>query len=351
LSSIESIRAHYKLRPSSPADARAIAALLVEAGLHPVARPDVEQWKYWQADCGWTGDRSFVLTAGEAVIAHGAIVGGALLSERERNSIVMVVDWAARPDAAGAGITLMKLLRQNADGMLAIGGSVHTRRILPHLGFKPCGEVTSYVRPLRPLRLLRGRARGWRLVPRLARSIWWMLRAPARGHDAFTVRRISAETLSELRPVLPAPSPEFAVFERNETSLRHALKCPLVPMELYALERSGALQGYFLLAIAGLQARLADCWMTSSDPADWRALVQCAVQRARRHPRVAETIAWASDPLLDRALSECGFHARGTQPVSILMRAGRAAPAGRLRVQMLEGDAAYLEPGGGSLLA
>ncbi len=338
-------------RPSTPADAATIAALLGEAGLHPVVRSEVEHWKYWQNDCGWSGARSFVLTAGASVVAHGAIVPGTLAWERQRISVLFAIDWAARPDAAGAGVTLMKLLGQMADGMLSVGGSAHTRRILPHLGFKPAGEVTSHVRTLRPLRMLGTRAPRWRLLPRVARSVWWTVTAPARGRDGFAVRHISSDTLSEIRPALPAPSADLAVFERSEASLRHALSCPLLPMELHALERSGSVQGYFLLALAGRQARLADCWMRTADPADWRALIQCAAQRARQHPQVAEIVAWASDPLLCRVLSECGFHERRAQPLGLLLRPGRTAPAATLRVQMLDTDAAWLDPHGESLLA
>ena len=32
-------------------------------------------------------------------------------------------------------------------------GGPQTRRLLPHLGFQPCGEATGYVRTLRPQRL------------------------------------------------------------------------------------------------------------------------------------------------------------------------------------------------------
>jgi hypothetical protein len=339
-------------RPSNPGDAAAIATLLNAAGLHPVVRPDAEHWKYWQPRGDWAGDRSFVLTDDGKLIAHAAIIPGVLAWGGERASIVQVVDWAARADAGGAGFSLMKRLSRIADGAISIAGSSHTRQILPHLGFKPAGEVAGYVRPLRPLRIFGTRARSrWRLLPRFARSVLWTARAPARGGEEFKVRRITAEALAEVRAALPTASPDLAVLERSEGSLRHALDCPLLPVELHALERSGRLQGYFLIATAGAQARLADCWMVSRDPADWRALIQCAVRQARQHPAVAELAAWASDPLLAECLSRCGFHARSRRPVGLMMRAGRPAPAATLRVQMLDTDAVYLDPRGESLLA
>jgi hypothetical protein len=337
-------------RPSIPADGAAIAALLDAAGLHPVVRPDVEQWKYWQPRADWSGDRSYVLTDHGSLIAHGAIIPGVLAWGGERASVVQVVDWAARADAPGAGFSLIKRLCRIADGAIAIGGTSDTRQILPHLGFKPVGEVLGYARPLRPVRIFGARARsGWRLLPRFARGVFWAARAPARGGEEFNVRRITADALAELRAALPTASPDLAVLERSEASLRHALECPLVPMELCALERSGRVQGYFLLAIGGRQARLADCWMVTREPADWRALTQCAVRRARQHPEVGELAAWASDALFSECLAQCGFHVRNRQPLSLLLRAGRPAMTATLRVQMLDADAAYLDPRGDSL--
>lgn len=336
-----------EFRPSTPADGPAIAALLKTAGLHPVVRPEVEQWKYWRARPDWPASRSYVLTDHGKLIAHGAVVPGVLAWDGGRVTVVHVVDWAARADAAGAGLTLVKRLGSIADGAISIGGTAHTREILPHLGFKSVGAATGYARPLRPLRILGTRARSrLRLLPRVARSMLWVARAPVRGGEEFRVRRITADALSEVCAAFPTASPDLAVLERSEHSLRHALECPLVPMELYALERSGDLQGYFLLAIAGPQARLADCWMVSRDPADWRALIQCAVRQARQHRGVAELTAWASDPLLADSLEHCAFHPRKTQPLLLMMRAGLAAPPGALRVQMIDADAAYLDPQG-----
>jgi hypothetical protein len=122
-------------------------------------------------------------------------------------------------------------------------------------------------------------------------------------------------------------------------------------MELFALERGGAVRGYFLLGFAPGQARLADCWVQSTDPADWRALLNCAVLQAKRHPRVAELVAWASDPMLSRCMLECGFHARGAQEVRLLAADKANFPSVTVRLQMLDNDAAYRHPGRTEFLA
>lgn len=336
-----------EFRPSNRADGAAIVALLEGAGLHPVARPDVEQWKYWQPYGDWPGARSYVLTEHGKVIAHGALIPAVIAQSNRRSRAVHVVDWAARTDAPGAGVVLLKRLLRFADAALAVGGSSQTRQILPHLGFHSVGEVTGYVRSLRPLRIFGtgGTRAGWRLLPRFARSLLWTVSAPSGGCEGLTVRRVTADTLTELRTALPTPGSDLAILERSETGLLHALACPLVPMELYAVGKSGRVQGYFLLAVAGRQARLTDCWVASREPADWRALIQCAVRQARQHPDVAELTAWASDKLLAECLVQCGFRARNRQPVSLKMPPGSATTSA-LRVQMLDTDMPYLDPQG-----
>jgi hypothetical protein len=79
----------------------------------------------------------------------------------------------------------------------------------------------------------------------------------------------------------------------------------------------------------------------SEDPADWRALVQCAVFEAKRHPQAAELAAWGSDAALSERLRECGFHARDELLVQVHAPRNPELIAHPLRVQMLDNDAAY----------
>jgi hypothetical protein len=139
------------------------------------------------------------------------------------------------------------------------------------------------------------------------------------------------------------------VFERSPARLRHALACPIVPIELYALERGGRSGGYFLLSYAPGQARVADMWLASDEPADWRALIHGAVQRARSRSGLAELIVWSSDPSLSRILADCGFHERLNLPISLLASPGTSLPDDIMRVQMLDSDAFYLYMGGNEL--
>jgi hypothetical protein len=106
------------------------------------------------------------------------------------------------------------------------------------------------------------------------------------------------------------------------------------------VEDGAAARGYFLLAYAPGQARLADCWLDRDDPTAWAALVQLAVQQAARHREVAEVATICSEPLLGAALRRCGFQARASRP--LLVRAnGTRLPTAGIRIQMLDDDSAY----------
>jgi hypothetical protein len=333
-------------RPSTPEDGPAIAELLRQAGLRPNLEPESLHWKYWQKRDDWPGSRSFVLARGTELLAHAGIVPGMCAWAGSRVRVIHMIDWAARPDVAGAGVSLMKYISRLADLLLSIGGSAQTRAILPFLGFRPYGVATGYVRVLRPSQILKDRTQSrWRLIPRFARSGLWSLTAPRYGGDGWHAELIDQVAAHSLAACFPIPRGDMAVFERTEALFRYALRCPIALMELYSISRGGPAKGYFLLAFAPAQVRLVDCWIDSADPADWRALIEQAVRQARGTPGAAELVALASDPTLSQALLKSGFHARRMDPIQLLP-SGRidGAPA-TLRVQMLDSDSAYHHSG------
>lgn len=313
-----------------------------QAGLHPHTDPEHLRWKYWQERSDWPGPRSFVLTDGRDLLAHGALMPGTLRSGPTRERVIHMIDWAARREALGAGVLLMKHVGRQADFLLGIGGTEHTRRIMPLIGYRSCGQVVAYVRSLSPRRLL-GTPSGppWKLAPRFVRSMLWSSSAPRAAIGDWQTRPIKAEAVEQICAVLPAAVPGLAVLERSPELFRHALACPIAPFELYGLERAGRTRGYFALSCGSGQARLVDLWMDSNDLADWRALVHSAVRQARARP-VAELAAWSSDARLSQVLRDCGFHARFTLPIYLRGSASSVFPEQGLRVQMLDNDAFYL---------
>lgn len=350
--STPSAAADPRVRPSTPEDGPGIVALMRAAGLEPHADPAHLYWKYWQERADWAGSRSFVLADGRNLLAHAAVVPGALRHGETRARVVHMIDWAARRDAAGAGIRLAKHIQHMSDLVVAVGGSQQTRKILPLLGYAHCGDVSGFVRTLSPLAILgRPSPSRWKVLPRMARSLLWALAAPGADTADWRVRRIGTQEIEEVCQGLPAQMRGTAVFERSPALLRHALSCPILPVELYVLERAGRVGARLALSYAPGQARIADMWSACDEPADWRAVIHAAVDRARRQRGLAELIVWSSDPDLSRILQDCGFHARLTLPIYLKAAAGTAMPHDIMRIQMLDSDAFYLYCDGNELWA
>jgi hypothetical protein len=332
----------FDFRPSTPADAPAIVRLCYEAGLRPRFDPQHLPWKYWQPRADWPGPRSFVLTNDSEPIAHLGILPGTLVSSARRAGIAQIIDWAAHPGEVGAGILLLNKVSQRAGPMMAVGGGEDTLGILPKIGFRAWGVVSGYARPLFPLRLLRAAPKPWwKLLPHFARSVAWTVGAPVAQYTDRRVHPIAADEVTRIALVLPVPARGMTVFGRSIELFRYWASCPIVSMTLYAVERSGRICGYFLLAFAPGQVRIADCWVDSEEPADWRAMILLAVDEARQDPQAAEVVIWASDPLLAQALKACGFRARFEIPILVRPLDDGSLPEGPLRVQMLDNDAAY----------
>ena len=341
------------VRPSTPEDGPAIVALMRSAGLEPHSDPKHLHWKYWQERSDWTAPRSFVLTDGRELLAHVAVVPGAIRYEGMRARVIHTIDWAARRDAAGAGVRLARHVGRMSDCVLAVGGSEHTRKLLPLMGYAERGSLSGYVRTLSPLEILsRPIPSRRKLVPRMARSLLWSLAAPTPALAGWRVRPIGIEEIEQVGAAVPAEKPGMAVLERSPALLRHALSCPIVPIELYGLEKDGRIGGYFLLSYAPGQARIADLWIASDEPADWRALIHAAVSQARAKRGLAELIVWSSHPNLSQMLEDCGFHERLRLPIYLKASADVSVRDDIiLRIQMLDSDAFYLYFGGNELWA
>ena len=340
------------VRPSSPEDGPAIVELMKHAGLKPHEDPAHLHWKYWRARPDWSGSRSFVLTDDKDILAHGAVIPGTIRWGETQGRVIHMIDWAARREAVGAGVVLMKHIGGMTDFLLGVGGSEQTRKIMPLIGYRPRGTVTGYARTLSALRILqRPSGARWKVAPRMARSLLWSLSAPGAVATVWQARRIGADELGRLADALPKSRPGMALFGRSADLLRHVLACPIVPVELYALEKAGRTLGYFILSYAPGQARLADLWVDSADPADWRALAQAAVRQAKRRGGVAELVAWSSDPKLSQVFEGCGFHARLTLPIYLRGSRDLPIPEDILRVQMIDNDAFYLYFGRNELWA
>ncbi len=335
------------IRPSVRADAAQIVELLLDAGLNTNAQPAALDWKYWTKREDWAGPRSFVATNGAQILAHAAVVPGRCATASRHFTVLHLIDWAARPNVAGVGASLMKHAGRLADALLAVGGSEQTLRILPHIGFRPCGTAEGYVRVLHPLRFVGAPSTAlWKCSARLVRRGWWRGISPIGAPRGWSIRRIAVDEMKTLVEALPRASSGMSVFERSQGLFSYLLQCPIVPMELYALRNEDAVHGYFLLALAPGQARIADCWVATDQPAAWQALMQYAALQAWQHPDVAELVAWSSNAIMTRALVGSGFHRRNQQPIFVRSSAAEDLIAmGAVHIQMIENDAAFLHQG------
>jgi hypothetical protein len=334
-----------QFRATSPEDAPAVAAFLrrifqVDASL-PLTDPKNLYWKSWAPRDDWPGSRGFIMTREEEIVAHGTVVPLHCADGARRLKMAHLIDWAADPKVVGAGVTLLKQIARDLDGVLVVGGSEMTQKVLPALGFKPSGEVTNFVRPLRPLRRAAGEAPSARLAAQVARSALWSFQAPSISTKGWSARRVLPAQLSSEPIPWPHPARGAAVFERTAESVAYLLQCPVAEVELFAVENA-VLRGYFLLAHAPGQVRVVDFFVDSEVDADWRVAVQLAVKQAGENRDAAEVVSVASDPVVRQALTDCGFHPRTSFEARVLMAKGVDAPALPLRIQMCDSDAAYL---------
>jgi hypothetical protein len=345
-------------RPSTIADETAITALLHESlGLaagHPMVERSHLHWKYWEPRADWPGSRSYVYLQGGEIVAHGAVVPSVCLWREHRITALHVIDWAAKRDLGGSGVTLLKRIRKLADVMFSVGGNeLTTRRILPIIGFKECGTTVRYfARPIRPLQRLANPAyRGWRLVPQVMRAVYWTLTASSHRDVEWSAHSVPAEQLAGASILWPTPKYGTTVFERSNALMSYWLRCPATPMVLYSVQANGRNRGYFLLAFAAAQARIADCWIDSDELSDWSAAVQLAVSHAKAHPEVAEVVTMTSDPMLGAALVRSGFRMRRAIAMWSHAAGGIACPDVPIRFMMGDTDEAYLHDGRSMLWA
>lgn len=340
-------------RATTPADADSISELLATvfgASISPssISR-EAMSWKYWWPHPFWTGSRSYVLESQGRVLAHGAVVPHWCRWRTHRFHSFHLIDWVAVGDAPGAGVSLFNRVLQLADAGCVVGGSDMTQRVLPALGFRDVGKATRYVRPLHPLRRLTGgEDKTWRTLGQFARSVLWSIQAPSMPRQG-SATRWSPGSARELWP-LPTEDPSSAIFERTPELFAFFQSSPLVQARLFGYEQNSA-RGCFLLADVPGQVRIADCWLESSKPSEWRDLYLSAVEQARSSQDAAEIVTIVSDDLRRDALQQAGFHARGDYPIRFFTKNPALRDVSALRCEMLDSDAAYLHSGKAQLWA
>ena len=305
-----------EFRPTTTSDGpelRALAQrLLGVAPDSPMFDERHMRWKYWSAgDDGCP--RGYVLVRNGAIVAHAGVLPLRFRAPARSVTLLHPFDWMSEPSAIGSGAALLSRLSKQADGLLIVGGSEATRRMVRPLGFRSFGEVQLYATP------------------------------------AATPARAGA---SETRPLAPAalprspsaPGPWLDV-ERPPSWLGACLTCPALSMELSSVTRDGRSLGELMLAFAPRQARVAAFWSRSGEPSERAALLLAARELASTRADVDEVVCMANAPHDRRALEDAGFQAVGSVPMFVLAAASTIADADRLSFHMIDGDLAFLHDG------
>jgi hypothetical protein len=338
------MKSHF--RSSRPEDAESIAGLMKDvfgmAPDHPGLGMAQMHWKYWNECDQWEGSRGFLIERKGEVVAHGAVVPLDCIFEGRRMRVVHLIDWAARRDSTGAGISLMKRVGELVDGVFAAGGSKDTQAILPVLGFRVIGRATRFVFPIHfrldEIRFLRS----WRSPARLARNLAFraMRGAAATPPKGWRSRRLAPSDLATHRLPVKESDDHVAFFTRTPSAIARSLQCPVAPGECFLVEHEGESCGYFVLSFAGTECRIAEAWMESGLSSEWQALFALAVDRAREHPQVIDLAAVANTEVEIQALRRTGF--APWRLVNLRFWTRKGTPPADIRYQMVDGDAAYL---------
>lgn len=291
-------------------------------------------WKYWEPWEAWDGSRSYVLEREGAIIAHGGVwpvelpVGGDLVPG------FGLIDWAADPASAGAGMSLTSRMFRLADVVCVIGGSEDALRLRAAMGFRPRNRIEVMARPLRPLRQILGeKAWNWKTPARLTRNMAWSMTPAGSCDQRWTAPEIK-----------PAAAQE--VIDRGSLRLiERLLECPAVQSSLRVVSNDGRPVGWYLLAFALGQARIAGCGLASATAAEWMQLYRLALEEARRNRDTNEVVTFASTAAQREALEACGFHVRRAYDVQVYDPRGRIPADAQIEFQMIHGDAAFLNEG------
>jgi hypothetical protein len=306
--------------------------------------PQLMAWKAFAPHPDWPGSRSYIARQDGRIVAHVCVWPTGFDTPSGKIGCSHLLDWAADPAAAGAGVTIYRHLMQMTDTVLAIGGSPQARRLLPRIGFKSYGTLDYYARVVRPFRQYRQRSRTspLREVARLGRNIIWSMPRP------WPVRHEWSSAPSEragvwLDELVSRCAPQtYCPGRRSAALVNYLLECPAAACRLYSLSRNGARQGYFILNEVHGQTRIVDLFINSGESAEWESAYRAAFRAAASLAATCEVVAATSLPWLAEALRSCGFRKRDSRPVMLYDPRRLLDGVPPLQIRMVDSDAFYM---------
>jgi Acetyltransferase (GNAT) domain len=338
-----------RIEPTDPTQQAAVIEFLASV-FHTNSKasflePRLIHWKYFEPCADWTVPRSLLAWQDGKIVAHTGIVPITFRVPGRDVRVIHLIDWAADPAAPGAGVLILRKAQSlaQADAILAVGGSHDTREIMPRLDFKEMGELRVFARVVRPWAQLRtGSFRGFKAPVRFLRNFLWSM-APLPS----VPERWSAEPVDQFDDCTSGvfatqPVGPFTCCGRTAAVLNYMLRCPGAKFAAYLLHENKQLRGYFLLSQVGRQYRIADMQLASAVPADWQAAWALATRATAENAETCEVAAAASVPLSTDIISESGYHLRDSQPIFISDPKKLLAGAPPLKIDLLDGEGAYL---------
>ena len=306
-------------KPSSPLQGREIAHLLTET-LGMDAEPEAWQsWKYWDRHPFAEGTRSYLLLQGDTVVAHGACWPIRLQANFGELNCMHWVDWAANPQIPGAGIQVLRFCQKKFAGVISIGGTAHTKRILPALGFKPYNTFYLLYRPFRPLTATaRSAARDWKLPLQAARNLvtsqFPRIRLPA----AWSFLQVPPEEIPGT--LFPHSVGDEPVSQRRPELLNYLMKYPgFQYAACFLLYRAQSPAAYFCLARRNGQARLIDYGPNAMSEEVGMALALAAQEAARsEYQQVVDILTATTELSVAAGFIRAGFRKGAEDPINVL---------------------------------
>lgn len=338
-------------RATSPEEEGAVRLFLAAIFEMPLTAPLVNSrhlhWKYYQRREDWSrgeGSRSFVYTNANGYAAHGCAWPFRVLVNGTAISGVHPIDWATGSDTPGLGALLLRQMRMMGDVSCCLGGTDVAQKVISQTGYRPMGEIKYYSRPLHAWsQFWSHQRRDFKLPARLIRNFLWSRQAEIKAPKGWAAERIVPEQMPP--EVLPRSSSAVTACERSPALFRYFQDCPIARHELYLARRDGRAAGYFLLSLPPGQARVADSWVVSQSPEDWKALYALAVHTAYKSTRAGEITAGSALKAGQEALEALRFRAHLTLPVMLFDPKKRLIGAPPIHFQMIDNDFSFLHQG------
>lgn len=304
--------------------------------------PEQLHWKYWELHPGWSGPRSYGFRdhSGD-LLAHAGAWPFSLEVAGETVSGVHPIDWAAAPQARGAGAQLLRQMRAMRDICCCTGGTDIAQVVVRQCGFKPAATMQMLARPLRPVRQALTHRRNWKLPVRFLRNAVWTMKGASVPSGWVAEPALPGEWTGA---VLPTAARDIAVASRSNALFEYLLKSPTARYQLWQVRQGGEPRGYFFLSFVPGQARIADAWIVSEsqNAQAWRALYALAIDAALRDGSASEITTGTTLTEACEGAMACGFRSYGEWPVMLYDPKGQLACAREIHLQMMDNDSSFL---------